>query len=316
LVSIKKILILEGGYNEEHEVSLNTSLEIQKVFNRIKVKYKVLKVNPIDFEKKILKYKNFICFNALHGTFGEDGQIQKILKKNNINFTHSNIYSSKICFDKILSKKIILRSKILTPKFIKLKIKDLNYKKLLNLKKIFKKFVIKPTKSGSSYGVKIIKNDKDLKYFLSEIENFKKEISYHDIIMIEEFVSGKELTVSTTKFFNKIDTLGVTEIKSKNNFFDYQAKYSKGYSKHIFPANIDKKNYKKCLNLALKSHKILKCGSIARTDFILDTKKNKIYYLETNTQPGLTSISLLPEQAKFKKISFESLILDILRNIN
>ncbi len=177
-------------------------------------------------------------------------------------------------------------------------------------------FVIKPANSGSSFGIKIIKNRTDLNNFISTIVEFKRKLKFHENILIEQFISGKELTVSTLKFTKKIEALGVTEIKSKNNFFDYQAKYSKGFSKHILPAKISKNNYRQCLNLATKCHKILKCKSIARTDFILDTKRNKIYFLETNTQPGLTSLSLFPEQAKYNKISFENIVLGILKKIN
>ena len=104
-MSNKKILILEGGNNEEHEVSLVTSREIQKVLNKNKLKFKTLRVDPKNFHKKIINYKNFVCINALHGPFGEDGQTQKILKKNKIPFSHSNIKSSRLCFNKSASKK-------------------------------------------------------------------------------------------------------------------------------------------------------------------------------------------------------------------
>ena len=313
---IKNILILEGGFNEENDVSLATSREIQKILNQNKVDFKVLKVNPKNFHKKIIKYKKFVCINALHGPFGEDGQIQKILKKNKIKFTHSNIRSSKICFDKILSKKIIEKNKINTPKFSTISVKNMNIKQLLNLKKKYSKFVIKPNKSGSSFGIKILKTQKEFKKFLSAINTFKNKLSKHKEILIEEFISGKELTVSTIKLHKKIEALAVTEIKSNNSFFDYQAKYSKGYAKHILPAKLSKNNYKKCLKLAIKAHKVLGCNSIARTDFIYNQKNKKIYFLETNTQPGLTPISLLPEQAKFRKISFSNTILNLLKHLN
>ncbi len=309
----KNFLILQGGNNEEHEVSISTSREIQKILKKNKIRYKTLNVNPKNFEKKIIKFKNFICFNALHGPFGEDGQVQKILKNNNIKYTHSGIKSSKLCFDKFLTKKIITKNKILTPKFTFLKKNELNKNKLHYFRKLYKKFVIKPSKSGSSFGVKIIKNNSDFLKFTNKIEKFKKIISLHEDIIVEEFISGKELTVSTIKFSGKIEALAVTEIKYKNKFFDYQAKYSKGFAKHILPAKLTNNIYNKCLNLAIKSHAILGCGSIARTDFLLNYKNNKIYYLETNSQPGLTSMSLLPEQAKFKNISFENLIFNILK---
>ena len=310
----KKILILEGGYNEEHEVSLKTSAEIQKVLRQMKVNFKKLRVNPKNFTTKIRKYKNYICFNALHGPYGEDGQIQNILNKNKIKYTHSSAKSSNICFDKFKSKKIILNNKILTPKSIIIKIDDLDVNKVIEIKKKFKKFIIKPNNSGSSFGIQIVENKIQFEKFLEDINIFKTKFSSHKKFIVEEFIKGKELTVSTINFSNKIEALGVTEIKHDKSFFDYQSKYSKGLAKHILPAKITKKNYEKCLNLAIRAHSLLRCKSIARTDFILNTNNNKIYFLETNSQPGLTSVSLLPEQAKYKKISFPEIILNIIQN--
>ncbi len=315
-MSNKKILILEGGNNEEHDVSLVTSREIQKILNQNKLKFKILRVNPKNFHKKIINYKNFFCINALHGPFGEDGQTQKILKKNKIPFSHSNIKSSNLCFNKSASKREIIKNKLMSPKFYLLNINDLNEKKLITIKSRLKKFVIKPNRSGSSFGIKIIKNQKEFDNLISNIEEFKKELNNHKEILIEEYISGKELTVSTIKLDKKIHALAVTEIKSKNNFFDYKAKYSKGYAKHILPAKLNKINYAKCLKFATKAHKLLGCNSLARTDFIFDTKKNKIFFLETNTQPGLTPISLLPEQAKYKGLPFSEIIFILIKNLN
>ena len=315
-MSNKKILILEGGNNEEHDVSLVTSREIQKILNQNKLKFKILRVNPKNFHKKIINYKNFVCINALHGPFGEDGQTQKILKKNKIPFSHSNIKSSNLCFNKSASKREIIKNKLMSPKFYLLNINDLNEKKLITIKSKLKKFVIKPNRSGSSFGIKIIKNQKEFDILISNLEEFKKELNNHKEILIEEYISGRELTVSTIKLDKKIHALAVTEIKSKNNFFDYKAKYSKGYAKHILPAKLNKINYAKCLKFATKAHKLLGCNSLARTDFIFDTKKNKIFFLETNTQPGLTPISLLPEQANYKSLSFSEIIFILIKNLN
>ena len=315
-MSNKKILILEGGNNEEHDVSLVTSREIQKILNQNKLKFKILRVNPKNFHKKIINYKNFVCINALHGPFGEDGQTQKILKKNKIPFSHSNIKSSNLCFNKSASKKEIIKNKLMSPKYYLLNINDLTEKKLIIIKSKLKKFVIKPNRSGSSFGIKIIKNQKEFDNLISNIEEFKRKLNNHKEILIEEYISGRELTVSTIKLDKKIHALAVTEIKSKNNFFDYKAKYSKGYAKHILPAKLNKINYAKCLKFATKAHKLLGCNSLARTDFIFDTKKNKIFFLETNTQPGLTPISLLPEQANYKGLPFSEIIFILIKNLN
>lgn len=311
-----KILILEGGFNEEHEVSLKTSYEVQKVLKKNKILFQTLLVNPKYFEKQIKKFKNYVCFNALHGPFGEDGKIQKILKKNYIKYTHSAVKSSEVCFDKLKTKKIINKNNILTPEYTYLHKNRLNLSLLKKIKKKYTKFVIKPNKSGSSFGIKIIKDNNEFNNFIKNLKNFKKQLKHHDKILIEKLITGKELTVSTTKFSKKIEALAVTEIKPKSIFFDYKSKYSKGFAKHILPANLSQSNYKKCLKISKKAHKLLNCGSIARTDFIIDPINEKLYFLETNTQPGLTPISLLPEQAKYRNISFENIVLSIIKNIN
>ena len=313
---MKKIIILEGGNNEEHKVSLESSKEVKKVLIKKKIEYQSIIVNPKTFKNKINKFSNkYIFFNALHGSFGEDGQIQKILSDNKYKYTHSGILSSKNSFNKIISKNKVSKKRIPTPSYLEFKAKLLNDKLLNKIKKKYKKFVIKPIKSGSSFGIKIIKNNYDLKLFLKNLPQYKKKLINHDKIIFEKFISGKELTVSVINLKGSLISLGVTEIKTKNEYFDYKAKYTKGYAQHIIPAKISKKNYNTCLAYALKIHKILKCNTISRSDFILNLKEDKIYYLETNTQPGLTPLSLLPEQAKYNNITFENLVLELISNL-
>ncbi len=310
-----KVLILQGGYNEEHNVSLNTSKEIIKALKKLKINFKILTVNPLTFAKDILKYSNeYICFNALHGPFGEDGKIQKILKTNNFRVTHSNQISSSNCFDKIKSKKIISKFRISTPKYDIIKIKDIN-KKYLNKQKLkFGKFVVKPASSGSSNGLVIVKSKEDLLGFFKKLKKFKNNFNNNDKFIVEEYISGKELTVSILKNKSIFTPLAVTEIISLNKSYDYKAKYTKGFSKHYIPARITKKNYIKCLSLALKIHKIFKCNTLSRVDFRFNEKKNKIYFLEINSQPGMTKLSLLPEQANFKNIRFENIVIKLINN--
>ncbi|MDC0217351.1 ATP-grasp domain-containing protein, partial [Pelagibacteraceae bacterium] len=270
-----KILILQGGFNEEHKVSLNTSKEITKVFKKLKINFKTLTVNPITFEYDILEYSNdHICFNALHGTFGEDGKIQKILKKNKFKVTHSNSNSSSNCFNKIKSKEIIRKQNISTPKYDVIKIKDIdeNYLKKTQIK--FGKFIIKPASSGSSNGLVIIKSNRDLLSFFKKLKQFKNSFKKNEKFLIEEYISGIELTVSVIKNQFNYKPLEVTEIVSLNKTYDYQAKYTKGFSKHFIPARISKQNYKRCLELSLKIHKIFKCDTLSRVDFILSKKEN------------------------------------------
>ena len=310
-----KILILQGGFNEEHNVSLNTSQEIVKAFNKLKIKFKTLTVNPITFEDDILADSNeYVCFNALHGTFGEDGKIQKILKKNKFKVTHSNQISSSNCFNKIKSKEIISKQNILTPKYDVIKIKDIDEKYLKSIKIKFGKFILKPASSGSSNGLVIIKSNRDLLLFINKLIKFKNSFKKNEKFLIEEYISGKELTVSVIKNKLNYKPLEVTEIVSLNKTYDYQAKYTKGFSKHFIPARITKQNHKKCLDLSLKIHKIFKCNTLSRVDFILSKRENKIYFLEINSQPGMTKMSLLPEQATFNKIKFENIVYELINN--
>ena len=310
-----KVLILQGGYNEEHKVSLNTAKQIGRALKKLKIDFKNFIVNPNTFEKDILKYSNkYICFNALHGPFGEDGAIQKILKRNKFRFTHSNQTSSKNCFDKVKSKKIVNKFKIKTPIFKIVNCKEITSSFLLLIKKKYSKFVLKPVSSGSSYGLKIIKSKKDLNIFLNDLPTYKKNFDSKEKFLIEKFIQGIELTVSVLEKNSKPKSLAVTEIVSLNSTYDYQAKYSKGFSKHFIPARISKKNYKKCLSLALKIHKIFKCKTLSRIDFIFNKEQEKFYFLEINSQPGMTKLSLLPEQAEFQNIEFENIILNLIDN--
>ena len=308
-------MILQGGYNEEHNVSLNTSKEIIKALKKLKINFKILNVNPITFSNDILNYsRDYICFNALHGPFGEDGKIQKILKINKFRVTHSNQRSSSNCFDKIKSKKIISKFKISTPKYDVIKIKDINEEYLEKIKLKFGQFIIKPVSSGSSNGLVIINTKKDLLIFFNNFTKYIKNFNPEEKFLIEKYISGKELTVSILKNESTFQPLEVTEIVSLNKSYDYQAKYTKGFSKHFLPARITKKNYTKCLRLALKIHKIFKCNTLSRVDFILNEKENKIYFLEINSQPGMTQLSLLPEQATFKKIKFKNIVMKLIND--
>ncbi len=312
---MKNVLILQGGKNEEHKVSINTAKQIAKALKKLKINFKTLNVNPNTFEKDILKFSNkYICFNALHGTFGEDGKIQKILKNNQFRYTHSDQTSSSNCFDKFKSKKIINKFKILTPSFEMIKCSNINSQLLQKMKKKFSKFVLKPVSSGSSFGLKIIKTKKDLSNFSKELKKFKKQFNINERFIIEKFIEGKELTVSVLEQNSNPKALEVTEIVSLNKTYDYQAKYSKGFSEHYIPARINKINYQKCLNLSLKIHKIFKCKTLSRIDYIFNKKFNKLYFLEINSQPGMTNLSLLPEQASYQNIKFENIILKLINN--
>ena len=306
-----KVLVLEGGNNEEHEVSLATSKEVKNSLFNQNIDYDVIRVFPATFAKDITKFNSeYICFNALHGTCGEDGQIQNILEKSNFRYTHSGIKSSGIIFDKSLTKKKIQDTLILTPKFITLNYQEIDNKTLFDIFLKFGSFVIKPISSGSSYGVKILKDEKSIVSFLKDYEIYSKIYQKHPKLIIEKFIEGRELSVSVVERDRVGCPVEVTEIIPNNSFFDYESKYTFGLSKHILPAKLPNHIYNKCKADAKFIHDRLKCKGVSRSDFIYDNEN--IFFLEINSQPGLTSTSLLPEQLKYNEISFDDLISNLI----
>ena len=299
----KKILILAGGFSKEREVSLKSARAVSKVLKKNKYKTKIFEPDG-NFISNLKKYKPSVVFNALHGRYGEDGYIQTILEKEKVKYTHSGVISSSLAIDKVLSKKLFIKNNILTPKYIVFNFKDKIKKKKL-ITKINKKLgfpvVIKPINEGSSVGV-----------YICNKKNLLKKIFYlkdNKEIIIEKYIPGKEIQAAIMG--NK--KLGAIELKPKRKFYDYSAKYDKNAkTEHIMPAEISKKNYDKVMSISLKAHKLLKCRGTTRSDFRF--YKNKFYLLELNTQPGMTSLSLVPEIAKYNNINFYKLIKWMIRD--
>ena len=304
-----KILVLEGGSNEEHDVSLSTGIEVKKSLNRLNIYNESIVVNPKTFKEDISNFDNsFICFNALHGPFGEDGKIQKILGDLNFKFTHSSYKASNNGFDKNLTKRILKNTCINIIDSSVVDCKELNKNLLKNFFYKYDKFIMKPVSSGSSFGIKVIKSIEDIKSF-----EFNNSIyCNHNRILIEKYIEGRELTVGVIDRGKESLPIGVTEILYKKEFFDYDLKYTNSGAKHILPANIPYEIYKLCKDHAKIAHDKIECKDVSRSDFIY--KDNKVYFLEINTQPGLTSLSLVPEQLKYKKISFDYFIKNIIKN--
>ncbi len=299
---MNKILILAGGYSNEREISLKTAKSVYSELKKNK-KYKIEIYEPNgEFVKNLRKFKPTVVLNLLHGRYGEDGYIQTILESERIKYTHSGVLSSSLAIDKDISKKIFIKSNIATPKYLKYSFKYFNKKKkfIEKLKnKIGFPLVIKPINEGSSVNV-----------FICNRKNFFKnliKLKDYGEILIEKYIPGREIQVAILS--ERI--LGAIELKPKRKFYDYQAKYNpKAKTKHIIPVDLTNAQYKKVTNIALKVHKLLKCRGVSRSDFRF--YNNKFYLLETNTQPGMTSLSLVPEIAKFNNISFKNLIEKIL----
>ena len=297
----KKILIISGGISKERLISLDTGQQVAKELEKNGYRVRITEPNN-DLEKRIKFFKPNVIFNALHGQFGEDGYIQTILERFKIPYTHSGVIASSIAMDKEISKKIFIKNKINTPKFFTYSY-DVKNEDLI--KKIKKKLrfpvVAKPLNEGSSVNVYIC-NEKNIIKILNSIKQYKK-------VMIEEFIGGREIQVAIMG--NK--KLGAIELKPKRKFYDYKAKYnSSAKTKHIIPVDLPKKKLNEVLNISLKAHKLIGCKGVTRSDFKF--KNGKFHLLEINTQPGMTKLSLVPEIAAFRGISFIKLIEWILKD--
>ena len=297
----KKILIISGGISNERIISLETGKQVAKELKKSGYLVRVCEPDQnLIFQAKYFKPQ--VIFNALHGQFGEDGYIQSILEILKIPYTHSGVIPSAKAMDKEISKKIFLKNKILTPRFFTYSF-NIQNKKLINLinNKLNFPVVIKPINEGSSVNV-FICSKTDIFRKLRLLRHYKK-------ILIEQFIPGREIQAA---IIGK-RKLGAIELKPKRKFYDYQAKYnSKANTKHIIPVDLPKKKYEELMNITLKTHNLMGCRGVTRSDFKFHN--GKFYLLEINTQPGMTKLSLVPEISAYIGINFINLIKLILKD--
>ncbi len=299
----KKVLVVLGGTSGERAVSIESGKACAQALK--KKGYQVSFFDPKLKNFNLIDKRNTdVIFNALHGRDGEDGIAQSYFEYLRIPYTHSGVISSFNAMNKIHSKEIFIKKKIKTPKFIIINNIEFREKlviQILKKKKIYFPVVSKPINEGSSLGVEVCKNKKKL---LKSIKNLLKK--YEEII-IEEYIGGQEIQVAVINN----TALGAIELIPKRLFYDYKAKYTKeAKTEHVMPARINKKKYEEVLRIAKKTHKSLNCKGVTRSDFKF--YKNIFYLLEINTQPGMTSLSLVPEIAQYKGLSFENLVEKIL----
>ena len=291
------IVVLMGGESGERKISFLTGKACSKALKKRGYRVKELDAKGY-FVEKLKKLRPKIVFNALHGKYGEDGFVQSILESLKIPYTHSGVLSSNLAMDKELSRILFKKNNIKTPKYFLIhKGSKKNFKRKIKEKKIKFPIVIKPVNEGSSLGVYICKNK------IQFNRNYSKLKKEYDRILVEKYIPGKEIQVAV---MGK-KALGAIELIPQREFYDYKAKYSsKAQTKHIMPASLNNKKYNEVLLLAKKAHKILGCRGITRSDFRFF--KNEFYLLETNTQPGMTKLSLVPEIAQYCGIKFEDLV--------
>lgn len=292
------VAVLMGGWSNEREVSLSSGNGVADALER--AGYSVSRVDmDRDIAATLRELKPDCVFNALHGVPGEDGSVQGMLDLMGIPYTHSNMVTSVIAIDKELTKQRLVPAGIPMPKGTIVRSETLYERDPLP-----RPYVLKPVNEGSSVGVAIVTDESS---YGNPIErDATGPWQEFEELLAEPFIKGKELTVAVVGG----KPLCVTEMKPKTGFYDFESKYTDGMTDHICPAEIpdDIRDY--MMETALKAHQLLGCEGPSRTDFRWDDElgMDGIFVLETNTQPGMTPLSLVPEQAEYAGYSYEQLV--------
>ena len=291
----KKIGVLCGGTSSEREISLMSGKAVYEAIKKLGFDVVLIDVDK-NVATKLIKERIQIAYVILHGAMGEDGTIQGMLEIMGIAYTGCGVFSSSASIDKIISKKMFEYAKIPTAKWF-----TIEKNKPFDMPKF--PVVVKPASQGSAIGVSIVKNKKEFK------KAVKLAFSFEDRVLVEQYIKGMEITVGVLNG----KPLPVIEIVPKGKFYDFKSKYTLGQSTHIIPARLPNKVLKKAQDIALKIFSEFMCNGICRVDMIVD-KNNNIYVLELNTLPGMTETSLFPDAAKYIGMSFENLVLEILKS--
>ena len=297
-----KVAVLMGGWSAEREVSLSSGAGVADAC--VRLGHDVVRVDMgRDVARVLEDARPDVVFNALHGTPGEDGTVQGMLDLMQIRYTHSGLTTSVISIDKVLTKMYLTPHGIRMPGGHVVKSESLYLSDPLP-----RPYVLKPVNEGSSVGVAIVTaggncGDPIGRDTAGPWQDF-------DALLAEPFIRGRELTTAVLGD----RALAVTELKPKSGFYDYDAKYTDGMTEHVCPANIPDDIAQACLDMALKAHRVLGCRGTSRSDFRWDDEKGVegLFLLEVNTQPGMTPLSLVPEQARHLGISYDQLVQTIL----
>jgi D-alanine-D-alanine ligase len=299
-VSLPKlhVAVLMGGWSNERPVSLMSGGEIAKVLEE-----RGHRVTRIDMDRQVAQRlaeaAPDVVFNALHGSPGEDGSIQGMMDLMGLTYTHSGMVTSVIAIDKELTKQALVPHGIPMPGGRIVPVAEIYERDPLE-----RPYVLKPVNEGSSVGVAIVTAEGNYGNPISK--DSKGPWQEFDELLAEPYIRGRELT--TAVLGGK--ALMVTELRPKSGFYDFDAKYTEGLTEHICPAEIPDEITQACLDIALRCHQLLGCKGPSRTDFRWDDERGLagLFVLETNTQPGMTPLSLVPEQARHLGISFGELV--------
>jgi D-alanine-D-alanine ligase len=292
------VAVLMGGWSAEREVSLTSGNGVADALESLGHQ-----VTRVDMDRNVAQVltgiRPDVVFNALHGTPGEDGTIQGMLDLMDIKYTHSGLVTSVIAIDKELTKQQLVPHGIRMPGGGIVESESLH-----RADPMARPYVLKPVNEGSSVGVAIVTAEGN--YGNPIGRDVEGPWKHFDRLLAEPFIKGRELTVAVLGG----EALAVTELRPKSGFYDYDAKYTDGMTEHVCPAQVPDDVRDAAMTMALKAHQVLGCKGTSRSDFRWDDEQGVegLYLLEVNTQPGMTPLSLVPEQAKYRGMSYAELV--------
>lgn len=292
---MRKVAVLMGGISSEREISLKSGQGVLQTLNE--AGYSAF---PVDLTHNVSEFVHIlhrenpgVVFNALHGRYGEDGCVQGILNLMEIPYTHSGVMASSIAMNKSMTKKVAASVGLQVAPERMVEKKDLMAGDMFDYP-----YVIKPNDDGSSVGVFIVKTPLEYQKMLAEWRFTKP-------VLMEEYIPGIELSVAVSD----LKPMGVVEIVPREGFYDFTNKYAQGGAEHIIPARIPADIYDLVMRQAYELHQALGCRGISRSDFRYDAQNNRLVFLEINTNPGMTPVSLVPDIAAHCGISYQDLVI-------
>ncbi len=302
----KRVAVLMGGISAEREVSLVSGKACAKALREAGYQATEIEVGrDIGDLVAALAPAPDAVFNALHGRWGEDGCVQGLLELLHIPYTHSGVMASAMAMDKVVAKRVAAGAGVTSPQGLVVRREELREHEPMP-----RPYVIKPPNEGSSVGVRIVREGDNRPAIDDGAWKFGEEV------LVEPYIPGRELAVAVMGD----RALAVTEIQAKSGFYDYDAKYTDGLAEHVIPAEIGPEAIQAALDAALAAHQALGCRGVSRSDFRYDDTRiengamGDLYWLEVNTQPGMTPLSLVPEQAAHLGISFSEICAWLVEN--
>ena len=291
---MKRVAVVYGGWSSEREVSVSSGTQMLRAAKA--AGYDAVGIDATrDLARQIAEAAPDVILNGLHGPWGEDGCVQGLFEILDIPYSHSGVTASAIAMDKRKSKAVYQQAGLDVAQDV-----AVTREEAARAHPLKPPYVIKPVNEGSSFGVVFVReqNNGPSQFVLSD------DWKYGDNLMAEEYIPGRELTVAVLGD----KPLAVTEITTLREFYDFDAKYAAGGSRHVVPAEVPEHITQKALEAALKAHQALGCRGVTRSDFRFDEDKDRLVILKTNTQPGMTPTSLVPEQAAYTGMPFEDLV--------